>query len=269
MPFTLSHAAASLPFRRLKPVWPALVMGTFAPDLQYFILISDEDRSGHHFPDVLLFTLPFAVLVLWLFERIVKGPVIALLPSSLQRRLQDKTAPLSFSGWRHFGSIVLWIAVGIATHIGWDQFTHSYSELASYSAFLHVRVPLPMGHSIQFGHLLQHISTVGGIAVLGMWVAGWYRRTPPVVRMEEKFSPRLKIALAVTMAAIAGLLGYPISVLRLANRVHPVRPLYLAVTVFEATTLVLCLELLIYGLALTLNNRLRRVSATQADEPGD
>ena len=54
MPFTLSHAAASLPFRRLKPVWPALVIGTFAPDLQYFILISDEDRSGHHFPDVLL-----------------------------------------------------------------------------------------------------------------------------------------------------------------------------------------------------------------------
>ena len=128
MPFTLSHAAASLPFRRLKPVWPALVMGTFAPDLQYFILISDEDRSGHYFPEVLLFTLPFALLVLWLFERVVKGPAIALLPSGVQRRLQNKIEPLSFSGWRQFGSIVLWIAVGVATHMGWDQFTHSYSD---------------------------------------------------------------------------------------------------------------------------------------------
>ena len=112
MPFTLSHAAASLLFCRLKPVWPALVIGTFAPDLQYFVLISDENRSGHHFPEILLFTLPFALLVLWLFEWIVKAPVIALIPSSVQRRLQDKIAPLSFSGWRQFGSIVLWIAVG-------------------------------------------------------------------------------------------------------------------------------------------------------------
>ncbi len=98
MPFTLSHAAASLPFRRFKPVWPALVIGTFAPDLQYFVLISDEDRSGHHYPQVLLYTIPFALLVLWIFERVVKGPAIELLPSALQRRLKDKLEPLSFRG---------------------------------------------------------------------------------------------------------------------------------------------------------------------------
>jgi hypothetical protein len=107
MPFTLSHAAASLPFRRLKPVWPALVVGTFAPDLQYFIWLSDEDRSGHHFPDVVLFTLPCALLVLWLFDWIVKGPAIDLLPSAVQRRLRDKAEPLTFLGWRQFGLIVL------------------------------------------------------------------------------------------------------------------------------------------------------------------
>ncbi|HZD33054.1 MAG TPA: DUF4184 family protein, partial [Candidatus Angelobacter sp.] len=94
MPFTLSHAAASLPFRRFKPVWPALVIGTFAPDLEYFVRVSDEDRSGHHFPFVLLFTLPFALLVLWVFEWVVKRPAIGLLPSQLQHRLQDKLEPL-------------------------------------------------------------------------------------------------------------------------------------------------------------------------------
>ena len=79
MPFTLSHAAAALPFRKFKPVWPALVVGTFAPDLQYFIWISDEDRSGHHFPQAVLYTLPLALLVLWVFEWWVKssGPRIA------------------------------------------------------------------------------------------------------------------------------------------------------------------------------------------------
>ena len=83
MPFTLSHAAASLLFRRFKPIWPALVIGTFAPDLQYFIFLSDKDRSGHRFPDVLLFTLPLALLVLWLFEWVVKGPAVELLPAAV------------------------------------------------------------------------------------------------------------------------------------------------------------------------------------------
>ena len=107
MPFTLSHAAAALPFRRLKPIWPALVMGTFAPDLQYFIWVSDEDRSGHHFPNVLLVTVPLALSLLWIFEWILKGPALELLPERLQRRLQDKAAPLSFLGLRQFLSILL------------------------------------------------------------------------------------------------------------------------------------------------------------------
>jgi hypothetical protein len=183
--------------------------------------------------------------------------------------LQDKIAPLSFTGWRQFGSIVVWIAVGIATHLGWDQFTHTHSELASHLSFLRVRVPLPLGYSMLFAHLLQHISTVAGIAVLAIWFAGWYRLTPPITAVGEEVSPRVKGALAVTMAVVAGLLGYPIAVLRLAGRVYPVKPLQFAVTVFVATTMVLCLELLIYGLALTVNDRWRRFPASQADEHGD
>jgi hypothetical protein len=164
---------------------------------------------------------------------------------------------------------VLWIAVGIATHIGWDQFTHSYSELATYWSLLRIRIPLPLGHNIQFAHLLQHISTIGGIAVLGFWFTGWYRRTPPVSALAEEFSPALKIALLAAMAVVAGLAGYPIAVLRLAGHLPPIKPLHLAVTVFVATTLVLCVELLIYGLAIIANDRLRRSPAPQADEPGD
>jgi Domain of unknown function (DUF4184) len=265
MPFTLSHAAASLPFRRFKPVWPALVIGTFAPDLQYFILVSDEDRSGHYFPEVLLVTLPLALLVLWLFERFVKGPVIALLPSAVQQRLQNKIEPLSFSGWRQFGSIILWIAVGIATHVCWDQFTHSYSELATHWRLLRIRVMLPLGHSIQFAHLLQHISTIGGFLVLAIWFGVWYRRTPPVTVLNEELSPHLKVALPLTMAVVAGLVGYPIAVLRLADHVRPIKPLHFAVTVFVAMTLVFSLELLIYGLVLTMNGHLRRASGDAVD----
>ncbi len=144
MPFTLSHAAAALPFRKFKPIWPALVIGTFAPDLQYFIWISDEDRSGHHFPGVLLFSLPLALLLLWLFEWCVKGPVIELLPDPILRRLQDKVRPLSFWGWQRFMSIVMWIFVGTATHVLWDWFTHPRTWITAHWALFSYKVPCPV-----------------------------------------------------------------------------------------------------------------------------
>ena len=102
-----------MPFCKFKPIWPALLLGTFALDLQYFLFISDEDRSWHRYPEVLLYALPFALLTLWIFEWVVKGPAIALLPSGVQRRLQDKLESLSFSGGKQLASIVMWIGIGL------------------------------------------------------------------------------------------------------------------------------------------------------------
>lgn len=263
MPFTLSHAAASLPFRRFKPVWPALIIGTFAPDLQYFVLISDEDRSGHHYPQVLLYTIPFALLVLWIFERVVKGPAIELLPSALQRRLKDKLEPLSFTGLRQFGLIVVWVVVGVATHLAWDQFTHAHSWTTSQWTLLRTMVHPPLFHSISVARLLQHLSTIGGLVVLAVWLADWYRRTPPAEQAHaEAFSPMLKATVILTMCAIALLCGYPLAMWRLANHPAPIRTLDIVVTTFVASTMVLCIQLLIYGLAITLSTRSHRAKET-------
>jgi hypothetical protein len=200
MPFTLSHAAAALPFRKLKPIWPALVMGTFAPDLQYFVMLSQEDRSGHRFPDLLLFTLPAAMVTLWLFEWIVKGPVIELLPSGIRCRLQDRLEPLPFRGWKQFGLIVLWICVGIATHLVWDQFTHSYSWLPSQWTWLKKSVSVPFVHPMTLTKILQHVSTVLGLAILFVWLLAWYRRTAPLPIADSREFPGLvKVAIVFSM----------------------------------------------------------------------
>ena len=60
--FTFSHAAAALPFRRLRPVWTAPVIGTLAPDFGYFLNFSEAeaDHAYHDFPGVLILTLPLA-----------------------------------------------------------------------------------------------------------------------------------------------------------------------------------------------------------------
>jgi len=269
MPFTLSHAAAALPFRKLKPVWPALVIGTFAPDIQYFIWISDEDRSGHHFPGVVLFTLPLAVLLLWVFEWCVKGPVIELLPDPVQRRLHDKVEPLSFWGGRRFASIVLWIAIGIATHVFWDSFTHGHTWVTAHWALFRYRVPVPFHPPVSVPRLLQQASTVLGILVLTAWLAVWYRGTAPAPRVGVRhLSSFHKAAVVLTMVLIAVFAGYPLAIVSLSDHEPPIRFELWAATVFEAITLVLCTQVLIYGLLRTLTSRFRRIPATQLGSHG-
>ena len=265
MPFTLSHAAAALPFRRFKPVWPALVIGTFAPDLQYFIQTTDEDRSGHHFPAVLLFTLPLAMLVLWLFEKVVKGPAIELLPTGWQRRLQGKTAPLSFSGWRQIGRILFWIAVGTLTHLIWDQFTHSYTRVANWWPLLTEYVNVPFWHRMAVAGILQDASSVLGLLAVCLWLAAWYQRTPPVTKsITAKLSPATKIWVASTIgfAALAG--GYVLASHALADRVEPVgRAIRAAITIISVIQL-FCVEMLIYGAAMTWRSRQHIAGASKS-----
>ena len=268
MPFTLSHAAAALPLRRFKPIWPALVIGTFAPDLQYFIQLTDEDRSGHHYPDVLLFTLPVALLVLWLFESVVKGPAIELLPSGWQRRLHDKTAPLSFRGWRQFGSIVFWIAVGTLTHLVWDQFTHPYTRLAAYWPLLKTRITVPLWHPMSLAGLLQDASSIFGLLALCVWCAAWYRRTPAVrTSLANQFPPlkRISVLSAIVLVALAA--GYALGTFSLADHLGPLSRSTRVAILFLAVAQTFCIEMLIYGAAMTLWNRLHRVAPEPIKQP--
>ena len=268
MPFTLSHAAAALPFRKVKPVWPALVIGTFAPDLQYFIQLTDEDRSGHHYPDVLLFTLPVALLALWLFEWVVKGPAIGLLPGPIERRLQDKVAPLSFRGWRQFARIVFWIAVGTLTHLVWDQFTHPYTRAAEFLPLLKTHISFPYWKHTTVAGLLQDASTILGFLALCIWCLAWYRRTrPSPTAPTGELSPLTKISVVAAMMFIATGVGYVLAWLMLADRLGPLsRQVRIAIT-FLAMTQIFCVEMLIYGTARTLRNRQHLVATRQVDEP--
>lgn len=264
MPFTLSHAAAALPFRKLKPVWPALVIGTFAPDLQYFIWISDEDRRGHHFPDVFLLTLPLALLVLWLFEWIVKVPVIELLPTGVQRRLQNKIEPLSFWGWKRLGSIILWIAVGIATHVIWDEFTHRHTWMTGHWGALNTYVPVPFLYPMALFKVLQNASTILGFLALCVWFAAWYLRTSPGrITTVREFSPFVKVAVVFTMMVTAIFAGYSLAIFKLSGHDLPISRSFFVATVFEAVTLVFCIELLLYSAAQTVSARSRRLLAVQ------
>ncbi|MFI8322898.1 DUF4184 family protein [Streptomyces sp. NPDC085529] len=137
MPFTLSHAAAVLPALRRDGtargplVASALVAGSFAPDLTYFAatVVPGAMEFGEvtHSPagivtvDVLL----AAVLVgLWLT---VREPLVGLLPGRWRGRVHTVVRGRPWRGRRPAGLALAFAgsaALGAATHVVWDTFTH-------------------------------------------------------------------------------------------------------------------------------------------------
>ncbi|MGW2346808.1 DUF4184 family protein [Streptomyces sp. NPDC001661] len=133
MPFTISHAAAVLPFVRRDgagrgPLVPALlVAGSFAPDLTYYAagVVPGGMEFGaftHSFAGVLTVdvALALAVVAVW---RLIREPLLGLAPGRVRGRLAALLGPRPRTGWWPLWWYVS-AAVGATTHVVWDAFTH-------------------------------------------------------------------------------------------------------------------------------------------------
>jgi len=203
MPFTVAHAAAVLPFRRLNLVWSAFLVGSMAPDFPYVIGSIKYRDLGHYFPGVLLFTLPASFAVLWFYHWAVKRPVAGLLPIGVQQRLSGQLGEFSFGGVSRIWAITLSIILGIATHLVWDSFTHAHTWPWLHFAWLRSRIEVPAVGWIPMYMFLQYATTFLGFFALGVWVLLWYRETAPVTGAASRPSLKSRVSLAVIMFAIA------------------------------------------------------------------
>ena len=83
------------------------------------------------------------------------------------------------------------------------------------------------------------------------------------------FSSGQKLAMVLSIAGVSLLLGYPIALWKLADRLMPIRRDVFIVTVFEATTLVFCLQLLVYSASVKLATRQSGLTTGVLNQPGD
>jgi len=208
VPFTLAHAAAALPFRRWHMVPSALVIGTFAPDFEYLLRLSPRGRFGHTLVGSFVFTIPLALVVLWIFHAFVKRPAAMLLPEAIQRRLQDHLDGFRFGGVARFILIIASLLLGIATHLLWDSFTHSTAWPYHHWLLLRQSFALPIVGSLPLYKILQHGSTVLGLAILSIWLVHWYRINEPCGPLTKTLSLRRRaavIAVVVTVALVGAI----------------------------------------------------------------
>ncbi|WP_370961453.1 DUF4184 family protein [Amycolatopsis sp. cg9] len=193
MPFTLSHPAAVLPLAKRPLVPSALVAGSVAPDVFWFVprLPGIGLTKTHELASVLWLDPLLALAILAVFHGFLKRPLLALAPRPLAERI-----PRHFS-WKRPGWIALSLVLGAATHVGWDAFTHESG------GFPFLRIPLVTG--VDVGRLIQLVSTIAGAAVLAWWLRRWYRTAPtgPAPRGTRHRKPVLTFLAAGAVAGVA------------------------------------------------------------------
>jgi len=138
MPFTFAHPAIVLP---LKIKWKdhfnltALVLGSMAPDFEYFVKMRIESKIGHSFIGFIVFDLPLVIIISLVFHFIVKNTLILHLPEKVNSFIRQDKEDSLFKKGKWFRGILIFIysaIIGMFSHTLWDAFTHEYAILFQF-----------------------------------------------------------------------------------------------------------------------------------------
>ncbi len=171
MPFTGAHPFAILPLTRWRWLDPTcLAIGAMAPDFEYFARGHlSGGKLGHTWPGIAIWCVPLTLVIALIYHRVVKRPLIDALPRAIARRLRDAPWPANLVSLGTVVSLVVSAALGGATHLAWDAFTHDDGFVV-----LHVRALRPHVDQLQLG------CSIVGLAGLALALVRRWWHTPPI-----------------------------------------------------------------------------------------
>jgi len=173
MPFTLSHSAAVLPFLRSRYFSATgLVVGTMAPDFEYFFRMNIQGIYGHTLLGIFYFDIPVSLMLAILFHGIVKKNLIDNLPYFLQSRFREART-IDFGSYLkdHKLIFILSVILGTITHIVWDGFTHDRQFFVKALPLIYKgRTVDFLGAHYPLWYVLQQVSTLIGLMILAVFV---------------------------------------------------------------------------------------------------
>lgn len=142
----------------------ALVIGSMTPDFEYFIRMRVASSYSHNWQGLFWYDLPLSILLMIIYNKLVKDKLIDDLPAYFNKRLsmfKNSEAQVKHS----LLVIILSLPIGIATHILWDGFTHPAGYFVNHIHKLKHRIYVDH-HPIQFYNILQHLSSLLGALVI-------------------------------------------------------------------------------------------------------
>lgn len=207
MPLTFAHPALVLPLFRGPLVPAALVAGAMSPDVPYFLRATPVPVSAqswyepvfngtttHGWPGALVVAVPLALL-LWLAWLLAVRPLRSVTGARGRADPVGPQAGPALLAWAAASS-----ALGVLTHLVWDSFTHT-------DGFVAARVPALQGEvvgDLTWVRLLQHLSTVVGLAVTAAYLWRRRHRTALAEGSRRRTTVLLVVAAGVGVAGAAG-----------------------------------------------------------------
>ena len=138
MPFTFCHPAIILPLTKSKKLSSAaLIIGSTAPDFEYFLRMDMIRTHSHDFWAIFYFNIPLTILLYYIFQLIVKIPLINNSTSFFYKRFSRlKHQKLSLFSTKNIIIVIISAAIGNFSHLLWDSFTHRTGFFENYFSFL-------------------------------------------------------------------------------------------------------------------------------------
>ena len=177
MPFTLAHPAAVVPLARVlskRVVFSALVIGSMTPDFAYLVPGLTRGPS-HSVGGLFWFCLPMGLAVYLVFHLVLKRPLAAALPRTPREAVAPvvaRTPGLPPARWL---TVLLCLLLGALTHVTWDLFTHPGPIVRAFP-LLAENLGTVGWYRVYVYKVLQHGSTLLGLALLARWTRAWVRQ---------------------------------------------------------------------------------------------
>ena len=181
VPFTACHPAAVLPVLRTGLPASALVIGSMAPDVPYYLPVSSGSQT-HTAAGVVTVDLLLGGACWLVWHGLLAAPALVAAPVALQRRLEGRVETglaVRLASARRAGLVLLALAVGAGTHVLWDEFTH----VGGWGT-QHLPVLAEQWLDLPGYRWAQYASTVLGGLTLLAWYLRWWHRTPQARRAD-------------------------------------------------------------------------------------
>ena len=168
MPFTLAHPAIILPLTRIPKYFnpTALVIGSLAPDFEYFFRFEATSTISHSILGILVFNLPLVFLLSYIFHFVIKKPFLQHLPSPFDKYYSHYSqTTFSLNSFKKSLVFIISAIIGSASHVLWDNFTHIHGYFVELIPSLQNEVM----SGWQLYKLLQHGSTIIGLVMVSLF----------------------------------------------------------------------------------------------------
>jgi hypothetical protein len=220
MPFTISHVAAVLPFSRALARWQVLsaaIIGSMAPDFGWFMPWRPARFETHSAVSLVTFCLPVGLAAYWVFQRVVKTPLLELLPPAAYARWHEFAAPADYANPLQWILAACGVLAGAVTHLVWDAFTHEGARGVRMIPALDEVFELGR-HHLMGSRLLQDVSSLLGLILVVAMFAYSLRRgtgvessTSRILRPGERRAwVGAYLLMAVVLSSTFFLIKYPV-----------------------------------------------------------